>query len=109
MVDALAYFLVTAIVYTSPLAVVLWFIRGRMSRLAAILLMALAFATATAFSLWRVEWFDVWRHGTPSLSYMVKGYGAPVAIYAAVGGVIGSVIARRRRRGSMTANASAST
>jgi hypothetical protein len=50
--------------------------------------MALAFATATAYAIWRVEWFDVFRWGTPSLRLLVV-----YACYAGVAGAAGWFLA----------------
>jgi hypothetical protein len=44
---------------------------------------ALVFATATAYGIWRVEWFDVFRWGTPGPDLL--------AVYACYVGVTGSV------------------
>jgi hypothetical protein len=58
----------------------------------------MGFAVATGFSLWRVEWFDVWRHGAAArpLSYILTSYGPPVAIYTIVGAVLGAATVRPR-------------
>lgn len=58
---------------------------GRLSRRAAKVLAALAFTVGPAYVMWRMEWFDVWRHGIPSLSYIVTAYTPYLACFAAVG------------------------
>ena len=35
--------------------------------------------------LWAVEWFDVWRHGIPSLSYLLELYLPWLVAVGAVG------------------------
>ena len=49
------------------------------------LLLALTFASATFYTLYRVEWFDVWRHGVPPVAYMLTGYGPYVSLAACAG------------------------
>jgi hypothetical protein len=94
MVGAWLYFLVTGALYSSPLMLLLWLRRDRIGRTNAALILATGFAAATAFSLWRMEWFDVWRHGigARSLSYVVTSYGPPIVIFAMIGAALGAMI-----------------
>jgi len=55
---------------------------------------ALTFGCATALLMWRMEWFDVWRHGVPSIRYMLAAYGPTLVVFAVFGWVTGSFIAR---------------
>jgi hypothetical protein len=98
VLELLAYFLVTGIIYTSPLSLVVWLLRRRISRLGGSLILAAGFAIATAFTLWRMEWFDVWRHGIPRLSYILTEYGPPILIYATVGAALGAALSGGGRR-----------
>ena len=50
MLDALAYFFVTAVLYTLPVSVVIWLMRRRLRMRAAAALMAVSFGAATAYT-----------------------------------------------------------
>lgn len=71
--------------------------RTHLSALAAKLLAAVAFTVGPAYALWRMEWFDVWRHGTPSLSYIVTAYTPYLACFAAGGWFAASSLSRASR------------
>ena len=94
MLDAVAYFALTSGIYTSPLIIALWLFRRRVSRVTAALSLGSGFGIAMAFSLWRIEWFDVWRHGVPSASYLAMNYGPLIVIAATVGALLGGALSR---------------
>ena len=50
---------------------------------AAKLLAAVAFTVGPAYVMWWMEWFDVWRNGISSLSYIVTAYMPYLACFAA--------------------------
>jgi hypothetical protein len=50
---------------------------------------ALAFAAATAYGIWRVEWFDVFRWGVPGAGLLVV-----YALYVGASGTLGWFLAR---------------
>jgi len=52
-------------------------------------LVAAVFACGSAYTLWRLEWFDVWRHGVPGASQLLI-----YACYSAAFGAIGWILAR---------------
>jgi len=56
---------------------------------------ALAFATATAYGIWRVEWFDVFRWGTPSPRLLVV-YACYVGVTGSVGWFLAPLVTPRR-------------
>jgi hypothetical protein len=56
---------------------------------------ALTFATATAYGIWRVEWFDVFRWGAPSPRLVVV-YACYVGAAGSVGWFLATLVARRR-------------
>lgn len=70
---------------------------GHLSTGAAKLLGALAFTVGPAYAMWRMEWFDVWRHGIRSLSYLVTVYTPYLACFAVVGWFAASRLARVTR------------
>ena len=45
--------------------------------------------------IWRMEWFDVWRHGTPPVGYMLAAFGPYTAALSATGWFLGGLIGRR--------------
>ena len=85
----LFFMLATCVVWSAPIIVGLLVARRRISRPAGCALLAAAFASVTTYTLWRMEWFDVWRHGVPPLSYLLV-----YACYASVFGTIGWFLAR---------------
>ena len=70
----------------------LW--RHRLSAHALSAIVALGFGCAMAYSVWRVEWFDVYRHGMPSATYFLKTVVAYSGVLAITGWFVGLVLAR---------------
>lgn len=91
---SLLIFLAIAALPVGMAALILVWIGRGLSVTSAKLLTALAFTVGPAYAMWRMEWFDVWRHGIPSLSYIVTGYAPYLACFAAVGWFAGSKVAR---------------
>jgi hypothetical protein len=61
-------------------------------------LIAASFGASAGYMLWRIEWFDIWRHGTPPLSYLV-GYVPYIGAFAAIRWLLaGAVLGRPTRR-----------
>ena len=85
----LVFMLATCVVWSAPIIVGLLVARRRISRPVGCALLAAAFASVSTYTLWRIEWFDVWRHGVPPLSYLLI-----YACYASVFGAIGWFLAR---------------
>jgi len=93
------FLFVWSVVLSSPVILALIAGRRRINRAAGCPLLALSFAAASQYKLWQLDWFDVWRHGTPGASLLFV-----YACYAAAYGAIGWFIARallRRRPGAM--------
>jgi len=67
----------------------------RLPPIAVKLLAAVAFMIGPAYVLWRLEWFDVWRHGVPSPSYLVTTFVPYLGVFA----VLGWLTAHRLSRG----------
>lgn len=65
--------------------VLIWLAGARLPALVAKGVSAVAFSVGPAYAMWRMEWFDVWRHGIPPLSYIVSAYTPYLACFAAVG------------------------
>jgi hypothetical protein len=87
------YLLITALVYNAPLILVVRITRDRIGPRASRILIATGFAAATGYTLWRVEWYDVWRHGMPSAYYLLSVYVPFLSGYAAVGWLFGTLVA----------------
>ena len=49
-------------------------------------LLAEGFAAAAIYMIWRIEWFDVWRHGVPPVGYMLTAFGPYSAAWPRPGG-----------------------
>jgi hypothetical protein len=95
-VTGLLYIFVLAFVYSAPLLVIVWLSRRRITRHTAAVLVAISFVTASGFVLRRMDWFDVFRHGMPSLRWMLVTYGPLLAAYGVIGWLIGWAFTVRR-------------
>ena len=93
----LIVFMVRAIVLTSPLILIGFLARRRVDRRYIRGLLALGFAASTAHFIYRMEWFDVWRHGVPPISILL-GYVPWISVVAFVGWFLGGLIAPPTRR-----------
>ena len=51
-------------------------------------LLVAGFALTSVFALYQMEWYDVWRHGTPSLSYMARAYVPHLVAFSGLGWLI---------------------
>jgi preprotein translocase subunit Sec61beta len=71
---ALSGLVANALIFNAPLLIAARLARERLHPLAPRLALAVGFALATAYRLWDMEWFDVWRHGVPSVRYMLVAY-----------------------------------
>jgi hypothetical protein len=89
------YLLAVSLVYNAPLLALLWLARERLSTTAPRFVAAIGFALATGYTLWRLEWEDVWRHGIPSPGYLMV-FLAYLIVAAVVGWGIGRVVAPPR-------------
>lgn len=56
---------------------------------------ALTLAALMARFIWRVEWFDVWRWGVPSLRVLAV-YAAYISAAGAVGWSLGALVTPKR-------------
>lgn len=95
------YLFVTATVTSLPVIVVAMLARDRIGRSAGSGLVASSFAASTAYRLWRLDWFDVWRHGAPPVTDLIN-YVPWVVVMGAAGWLIGSALLRRSRGATVT-------
>ena len=89
--------LTVALVLNAPLILLVLLGRRRLDRRVPRVVLACGFGAATAYSIWRMEWFDVWRPGVPPLGYMVQAFGPYTLAVAVVGWFIGSLLTPRAR------------
>jgi hypothetical protein len=92
--DFILYFVVYSTIFSLPTIAVVWWLRGRIARTTGALIVGLSFAAVSAVLFWRVEWFDVYRHGMPPLGYIVESMGPVVLILGLIGGCVGAILAR---------------
>jgi hypothetical protein len=87
--------LAVAVVFNLPLLLLLLALRRRLPRQVCGALVGLGFAVAVAYIMWRIEWFDVWRHGFPSVGYLVSAYVPHMSVCGVIGYAIGYAIGRK--------------
>ena len=78
-----------ALVLNAPILLMLFMLRRRIPRVALRMIVCVGFAAVGGYMLWRMEWFDVWRHGVPSAAYLVN-YVYSIGALAAIGWLVGS-------------------
>ena len=82
------YLLVWSLFYCAPLLLMVSMMRHRIRPLASAIVVSMGFAAATAVTIYKVEWFDMFRHGMPPVRYLVR-WLPWVAPYAALGWFMG--------------------
>jgi len=92
------FLLATALAFNAPLLIAARLARKRLHPLVPKLTLATGFALVAAYMLWKMEWFDVWRHGVPSLTFMLKGYAPWIGALAVVGWFVGGLVVREPAR-----------
>lgn len=85
------------LVVNAALMAVLLFTRRRLAPQHAGLMLAAGFFAASIYVIWRIEWFDVWRHGMPSALYVLETMGPYPTAVAGAGWILGVRIGPRRR------------
>jgi hypothetical protein len=88
LISFAGFLFLNALLLNAPVALVLWLARRRIALRTAQTVLACGFAAATFYMLYRMEWFDVWRHGMPSLASLAAGYLPWVAAAGAAGWAI---------------------
>jgi hypothetical protein len=73
----------------------IWLTRRWVPTPAAKAVAAVAFTIGPAYFLWRMEWFDVWRHGVPPMSYLLVTYVPYLTCFAVAGWWLASRLLRR--------------
>lgn len=91
----------TAMAVSVPVFVLIVLLRRRITPKFGSALVAASFSLSTAYRLYRMEWFDVWRFGSPPVGYLVN-YVPWIAGMGLAGWLIASALLRRLRRGALT-------
>jgi hypothetical protein len=71
-----------AFVYNAPLILVARLARNRIGHLVCRSLIAIGCAVSTGYWLWRLDRYDVWRHGAPSARHLLSVHAPQVLISA---------------------------
>lgn len=95
MIVFFGIFLVPTILLNAPLLGVVLIVRRRLNPSVICWLLACGFVAAGAWWIWKAEWFDVWRHGAPFISYMLTAYVPSLLLLGCAGWMIGRRIGRR--------------
>jgi hypothetical protein len=56
------------------------------------------FAAGAGYTIYRSDWYDVWRYGVPPVSYLAMAYLPYMAVFAALGWLVASVAGRVKMR-----------
>ncbi len=86
------YLLFTALVYNAPVLLLVRLARHRLGPIVPRAIIAAGFAASTGYTLWKLEWEDVWRHGFPDNPGLLSVYAAYIAAYGAAGWLAGGFI-----------------
>ena len=85
-----------AVAWNAPLLAAALLLRRRIRRVAIAAALSVGFCAATSWWLWKMEWFDIWRHGFPPVSYLIRVYVPWLLAVGSVGWFIGWRISTRR-------------
>ena len=86
-----------AALWVGPLALLLFLVRRWIHPLVPRVVLAIACSAATTYSFYRMEWFDIWRHGWPSIEYVLEVYAPYTLLFAGTGWLLGSLIAPKEK------------
>jgi hypothetical protein len=87
------FMLAVALTWNAPVMIALRLFRVRVVISKAVV--ALGFAAVTAYMLWKMEWFDVWRHGVPPASYLLVYYAPYITVIGVTGWFLGGLLGPR--------------
>ena len=86
-----------AVLWVGPLALLLFLVRRWLPLWVPRVVLMVGCVASTSYWLYRMEWFDVWRHGTPSVRYVIETHGPLAVVFAAIGWFLGSLIAPKEK------------
>jgi hypothetical protein len=93
-----AYIVAFSVLCTLPLGVALWLARRRVAPAFAQGVLAFGFSAAAAYVVTELEYHDVWRHGFPSVSYLLSAYLPYMLICGTGGWLLGAMLLRPAHR-----------
>lgn len=96
-ISFLTFLLLVAAALNLPLLLLTLTLRRRLPRQVCAVLVGGGFAIAVAYTIWRIEWFGVWRHGTPSMGYLSTAFLPYMSAFGVIGYSIGHSIAGKAR------------
>jgi len=88
-----AVLLVAVTLTNLPVIGVVMLMRRRFGGTICAAVLAASFAGVGAYLIWTAEWFDVYRHGMPSVGYFLRTMVAGSALMASFGWMLGRAIA----------------
>jgi hypothetical protein len=89
------FLLAIALLCNAPLVLIVRATRLRLHPRLGRGLIAAGFAATAIYMIWRMDWFDMWRHGTFGIRYMLTALGPYTAALALSGWILGGLIIRR--------------
>jgi hypothetical protein len=94
---AFTVLLIYALIFNVPLILLVWLTRNRFSPLLLRFLLAIGFALATVYWIWRLEWTDVFQHGIPRVGDLLISLPYVGAV-ALMGWFLAALLAPRHSR-----------
>ena len=93
--------LVPTVLLNIPLLAVVFAARRRLQPRVISVMVAGGFVAAGAWFIRKLEWYDVWRHGMPSPSYLLTGYLPYLLALGFIGWLVGRLMSNVRQRKSV--------
>ena len=87
-----AFILGCAALWNVPQILMFWWFRETLAHRLPRVILAVGFAAGCFHTLWRMDWFDIWRHGVPPASFIVFTYVPYMLLAAAIGWWLASMI-----------------
>ena len=95
--SVLTFLLVVTVTLDLPLLLLTLGLRRVWPRQVCAALVGARFAGAVGYAIWRLEWNDVWRHGIPSVGYMVAVFVPYLSVFGALGFALGRAMTIKDR------------
>jgi hypothetical protein len=89
---------VATVLLNLPLLAVLFAAKRRLHPRVISLMAAGGFVVAGAWRMYQMEWYDSWRHGVPSASYLLTGYLPYLLAVGFIGWLVGALISDVKQR-----------
>src|SRR5688572_16499074 len=89
--------LLPTVLLNIPLLAVVFASRRRLQPRVIRLTVAGGYVAAGAWIIRKLEWYDVWRHGTPSVSFLLTSYLPYLLALGVIGWLVGRLISNVAR------------